>query len=104
MRTTEIKCDNCGCDLTYTGNSVDYRVVLSSEGKAPWFEREGLSGGAMTDVAIADPFPKTRHFCNETCLAVWVAKKYPNAQLAFERQQKHRAWLAEKSAARQQSE
>jgi hypothetical protein len=98
MRTTEIKCDQCGSDLTYASNSVDYRVVLGSEGKVPWYVGEGLSGGAMTDMAIPDPFPHTRHFCNPTCLAVWVAHDFPDAQAAYEKQQKHRAWLAEKMA------
>lgn len=89
MRTTEIKCDNCEADVTYTGNSVDYRIVLGSESKSPWYEREGKSGGAVTDMMIYDPFPKTRHFCSTTCLAVWVAKQNNRSW---------RSWLAEKSA------
>jgi hypothetical protein len=96
MRTTEIKCDQCGADVTYTSNFVDYRIVLGSEGKSHL--REGKSGGVLTDVNIPDPFPKAHHFCNEECLAVWVINEYPDASAAYGRQQKHRTWLAEKEA------
>jgi len=92
-RTSEVHCDKCGADITYTSNSVDYRVVLGSEGKSPWYQKEGLSGGVMTEVMIYDPFPQLRHFCNEVCLAIWVRDQYPNAEAAWDRQVKHRAWL-----------
>lgn len=92
-KTVEVHCDKCGEDITYTGNSVDYRIVLGSESPTPWYMKEGKSGGAMTDMMIYDPFPKTMHFCNETCLAMWALGKYPHAQEAWDKQMKHRAWL-----------
>src|SRR5574338_442812 len=66
MKTVEIKCDACGHDLTYTGNSVDYRLVLASEGKPI---RPGI--GVVTDMGIYPPVDRTHHFCRLDCLDKW---------------------------------
>ncbi|MEY9413592.1 hypothetical protein ABIF74_004121 [Bradyrhizobium japonicum] len=31
MRTTEVRCDGCGADVTSTGNCVGYRLALNIE-------------------------------------------------------------------------
>ena len=72
--TTSILCDTCKEDIQYTGNVEDYRLVISSERKAPWYTKDGLPGGAVTDMAIDNPAPKRLHFCDWTCLATWVAE------------------------------
>jgi len=76
MRKSEIICDGCDADLTYTGNSVDYRLVLTTEGKTPWFVREGLTIGAMTDVNLEPPIKRTHHFCGIPCLIKWLGKAH----------------------------
>lgn len=90
----EVHCDKCGEDITYTGNSVDYRVVLGSQGKLPWYRREGKSGGAMTDMMIYDPFPQTMHFCNTVCLAMWAHETFPDAVAEWDKQAKRREHFA----------
>ncbi len=71
-RTTEIKCDGCAKDITYTGNSVDYRLVLACEGKSAWYEKEGMTGGVMTDMMIYPPIKRSHHFCDLKCLSRWI--------------------------------
>lgn len=63
-KTLEITCDGCGDDIAYTGNCVDYRLVLTSEAKAPWYAREGLEGGAVTAMYISRPISRDHTFCN----------------------------------------
>ena len=73
--TTKYLCDNCGRDLTYTGNSVDYRTVLSYESKAPWYIEKGEMGG--TDMMIL-PYPETKKcFCGKRCLTEWLETGEP---------------------------
>jgi hypothetical protein len=85
METTEIKCDQCGEDITYTGNSVDYRLILGFQSKDPWYLKEGLRGGAVTDMMISPPLNRAYHFCGTSCLAVWAQKNYPQAAEQYER-------------------
>jgi hypothetical protein len=92
--TTEIKCDACEADLTYTGNCEDWRLVLGVQSKSPWYERDGLSGGAVTSAAIPRPIPRTVHFCGVGCLHEWLTREYPGAADAYTRRRKHQAWLA----------
>lgn len=80
-QTIEVFCDNCGTDLTYTGNCEDYRLVLGSQPKAPWYVKEGRSGGAVTAMAIPDPMPLPRHFCKRACLKDWLAEERPKPKL-----------------------
>jgi hypothetical protein len=62
-----VTCDGCGRDITYTGNSVDYRLVLACEDKplAP-----GLT--CVTDMGIARPIDRTHRFCRLSCLYTWT--------------------------------
>ena len=71
----KINCDGCGSDLTYTGNSVDYRLVLDCESKTPWFVGEGLEFGTVTDMLIYPPVSRPHHFCRMECLDSWRAKE-----------------------------
>lgn len=64
MRTTEIKCDKCGKDLTYTGNCEDYYLTL---GSAPKVGR----GNFRTLMAVTPPIDREHHFCNLACLDKW---------------------------------
>jgi hypothetical protein len=61
---TEIKCDGCGRDITYTGNCEDWRLVLSNEAM-------GSRGGFVTAMAKYRPVSHTHHFCGMTCLDYW---------------------------------
>lgn len=66
---TEIVCDQCGADLTYTDNSAGYRVVLASQPKTSHPDTV-----AVTDWYEADPLPESKHFCDTNCLASWVVE------------------------------
>lgn len=61
MKTVTIICDACGSDLTRTGNSVDYRLVVTSEGIPS-------GGGAVTDWGASPPVKRAYHFCGLKCL------------------------------------
>ena len=63
MKLIEIECDACENDLSTTGNSVDYRVVLKSESKPKDPECE-----FVTDMWITPDFKREHHFCNRVCL------------------------------------
>lgn len=63
-----VTCDACGQDLTLTGNSVDYRLVLAAEPIPSW-------GGAVTDMLIHPPVERPHHFCSLRCLDDWRAEK-----------------------------
>ena len=65
MKTVEIKCDACGCDLTVRTNSMDYRLVLAAESKP------GYGSGTYTDMMIWPPVDRAYHFCDLTCLDKW---------------------------------
>ena len=73
----EVICDGCGADITYTGNSVDYRLVLASQSKTPWYAGEGLEAGVVTDMWIENPLPEAKHFCSLRCLASWLETALP---------------------------
>lgn len=64
MQTTEIKCDQCAKDLTYTGNCEDYYLTLHSSSKAS-------RGGCVTLMAIRPPIGRAHHFCGLSCLDKW---------------------------------
>jgi hypothetical protein len=62
--TVKINCNHCGNDLTYTGNSVEYRiaVVVEQMPHAP-------DTGVVTDLGLSPPFrDRVLHFCNRVCL------------------------------------
>ena len=62
----KITCDACGKDLTYTGNSVDYRLALISQAKGTY-----PGAHAVTDMLIAPPLERDKHFCRLECLDIW---------------------------------
>lgn len=74
MRTTRVTCDGCQRDLTETGNSVDYRLVLAPEAVP-------CSGGFQTMVMRWPPLDRSYHFCRVACLQRWLAEDYPKVQL-----------------------
>lgn len=90
--TTEIKCDQCGKDLTYTGNCQDYYLVLGSASKAPWFLKDGERGGVLTSMAIRPPVSRTHHFCGFGCLDAWRDEaRARSAEAAAKRQAEREA-------------
>lgn len=68
MMKNEVTCDHCKRNLTRSGNSVDYRIVVKSEPipSAP---------GPVTDMMIYPPIPEDLHFCGLRCMREWVAAK-----------------------------
>lgn len=67
----EIKCDCCGNDLSVTGNSVDWRIVVKNEPIPNW-------GGAVTDVNIQPSLEESPlHFCGKSCLKKFVSAANP---------------------------
>lgn len=67
---TEITCDACGADVQYTGNCVDYRLVLASQHKQP-------RSDVVTAMAIQPPIDRPHHFCGLPCLAHWLKDQSP---------------------------
>lgn len=59
----EVLCDQCGKDLTDTGNSEDYRIKVSVDGIPT---RLGI--GFVTDMAVGRPLARTYYFCDLRCL------------------------------------
>lgn len=60
-----VVCDFCNRDLTFTGNTTEYRIVLRDEAIPS-------RGGAVTDMLMyphIDGGPK--HFCRWKCLWEW---------------------------------
>jgi hypothetical protein len=72
MRTTTLTCDGCQHDIQYKSNSVEYRLVLSSESKDM---RPGMA--AYTDMGISPSIDQDKHFCGLFCLGVWLLRERP---------------------------
>lgn len=68
-RTTEIICDGCGADLTYTGNCEDYYLVVKSASKLS-------RGGFVTEMAKYPPIKREHDFCDLVCLDHWRARRH----------------------------
>lgn len=68
MLNQKIICDNCIADLTYTENSIAYRIVCKGE-RIPCFPNS-----PVTDMMIYPPFPFDLHFCGTDCLKQWINK------------------------------
>lgn len=83
MQKLEITCDQCGSDLTATGNCVDYRIVLANESLPSL-------GGFVTSMMIYPPLEGTAHFCGTLCLAKWVVSKYPDAVAEYDKRAERR--------------
>lgn len=63
-----VLCDGCAADITCSANSIDYRLVLRSEGKPP-------CRSLVTDMMVYDPLPNgPLHFCDLRCLREWVTR------------------------------
>lgn len=75
MRTEKVICDGCGADLTTRSNSVDYRLVLASEGKP------GYGPGAYTDMMIYPAIDRAHHFCDLRCLDHWRSREHHESAL-----------------------
>ena len=70
VETRVIRCDGCNANLTYTENSVDYRLALINQVIPSW-------NGAVTDMMIYPPIKEDAHFCHVVCLRRWLQKTYP---------------------------
>lgn len=70
MQKTEITCDGCGKDLTYTGNCVDYRLALYNEN----IQSRGV---AVTAMMKRPRIKRDAHFCGVRCLRLWLDKNHP---------------------------
>jgi len=71
VERTEITCDGCGRDLTYTGNCEAYRLALSNE-------RIRSRGSIVTSMAAYPAIERTAHFCKLSCLRKWLDEKSPS--------------------------
>lgn len=63
----EIRCDQCDKDLTYTTNSIDWRLALTNEAKAI---KPGIQ--VVTDMMIYPAIKHNSHFCGLNCLQKWI--------------------------------
>jgi hypothetical protein len=78
QKLSPVICDGCGADITTTGNSVDYRLVLDTECPMPWFAAEGMDYGAVTEMMVYPAIKEPHHFCNNLrCLKAWLDKRDP---------------------------
>lgn len=66
MKLVTVTCDNCGNDLTISGNSVDWRIALINE-PIPH------SAGVVTDMMIYPHMKADAFFCGRSCLKQFVA-------------------------------
>jgi hypothetical protein len=82
--THKFECDQCGRDLTTTGNCVDYRLALLNE-------RLPSRGPVVTSMAIYPPIEADAYFCGVPCLAAWIAATYQDAIERYEKLQNRRA-------------
>lgn len=73
---TSVTCDGCGADLTWTGNSIDWRLALLNE-TIPH------RGSACTDMMIYPAIERDTHFCRLPCLQDWLGRQEI---------QRHRDW------------
>ena len=68
-----VRCDNCGSDISCSGNSIDYRLHLMNVELPP-------CGNSVTAMMIYPPIKKDADFCGLGCLKSWVdAQLTPNA-------------------------
>jgi hypothetical protein len=67
-KSVKIICDNCGRDLTITGNSIDYRLALMNQSIPS-------RGGAVTDVMVYPPLDSDKYFCGWGCFCEWCLEK-----------------------------
>jgi hypothetical protein len=65
MKKCEITCDSCKRNISFTGNSIDYRLALINE-KIP------SRGGAVSDMYMLPLIEDNAHFCGLGCLKKWI--------------------------------
>lgn len=88
QKRSPIICDGCKANITTTGNSVDYRLCLSSYSPDSW-------GGAVTDVNIVRVLKEPRHFCNSLeCVRAWLDGPAAVKVRRLEREAKEKKWYA----------
>lgn len=73
----KVSCNQCGNDLTHTGNCIDYRIALCNE-RIP-----SKGSAAVTDMHISPPIEHPMHFCSIRCLCGTV-EKWINQQKLWE--------------------
>ncbi len=66
--TIKVTCDGCGEDLTRTGNSVDYRLVLKNEAIPS-------VGGFVTSMPATPSLEGPAYFCDLACLDLWRSRE-----------------------------
>lgn len=76
--TAKVTCDQCGKDLTETGNCEDYRLTLQSE-RIP-----SRRGGTVTAMAANPDLKRPHYFCGLQCLILWVEGNYRKGELLLE--------------------
>lgn len=69
MKKEEVLCDNCGGDITYTHNSIDYRISCCVE-RIPHNPR----ASSVTSMMIYPPLEHDHYFCGVGCLKEWAKK------------------------------
>lgn len=67
MRKSEVVCDQCGKDLSKTGNCIGWRLMLDVE-KIP------SKDGPVTLLHVEPMLDHEHHFCHLVCLARWTNK------------------------------
>lgn len=67
MKEVKITCDNCEMDITYTGNSIDWRINLSNE-RIPCGPCDENGMMAVTDMMIYPCMKRNYHFCGSDCM------------------------------------
>ena len=71
-KTTTVACDNCGRDLTVTGNAEAYRLALLNQ-------HIPSRGGFVTCMAEYPAIEADCYFCGIGCLSEWLAREHPRA-------------------------
>lgn len=68
MQKTEINCDYCGTDLTYSRGVYDYALCLKNR-------RLVVEGSCVIDYFSYPPIEHDCDFCGIGCLEKWVKNK-----------------------------
>lgn len=63
--SVQVMCDNCGRDVTSTGNSNGYRLALR-------VETVPTRPGPVTDMDMIRPLDADYQFCGAQCFKEWL--------------------------------
>lgn len=66
-KEVKVTCDECGSDLTSTGNCMDYRLVVQSE-------RIGSRVGVVTAMYLGPQLDEPKYFCGWRCFNEYFRK------------------------------